>query len=546
MAVSIQIVPKRRSDRVLSRPLTARRLAVIERRVHSIASPTPTGFVDRALDLARSRPGTVIAWVLGLHLVVWTVLPMLVCPNLQLDLVEDLALGREWQLGYWKHPPLPWWVADLTYRATGRIEAVYLLGPLAAVACMYAVWRLAREVVSPLPALVAVLALEGIHFFNFSVVKFAHDQMQLPFWALTGWLTYRAIVDGRTRDWMLAGACLALAFWSKYAAFALAATIGLFLLVDPRARQSWRTPGPYLMGLVFLVVLGPNLWWLVQHDFQPFRYVDARAVTVARWYQYVWFPLRWTGSQVVTLLPALLLLAAFVSVSQRPKPTPDRFARSYVTALALGPFAVTTVVAAVLGRLPIAMWGYPLWCFAPLAVVMWCSPVSERRRLAGGVLAFGLVFVAMPLTYVATEVLEPLVRDRPKATQFPGRLLAETLTRQWRERTGMPLAYVGGAEGIGPGPGEFAANNVAVYSPDRPHVIVHGNPAKSAWIDMADVARRGAVLVWLPPPGQAGLPENLRATFPEAEPQPPLILPRLTLRKRQPVTVHYAFWLPRG
>ena len=29
--------------------------------------------------------------------------------NLQLDLVEDLALGREWQLGYWKHPPLPWW-----------------------------------------------------------------------------------------------------------------------------------------------------------------------------------------------------------------------------------------------------------------------------------------------------------------------------------------------------------------------------------------------------------------------------------------------------
>ena len=72
------------------------------------------------VDFARRRPGTVLAWVLGVHLLVWTVLPALVCPNLQLDLVEDLALGKEWQLGYWKHPPLPWWIADLVYRLTGH------------------------------------------------------------------------------------------------------------------------------------------------------------------------------------------------------------------------------------------------------------------------------------------------------------------------------------------------------------------------------------------------------------------------------------------
>ena len=71
-------------------------------------------------------------------------------PNLQLDLLEDLALGKEWQLGYWKHPPLPWWVADLLYRVTGQIDAVYVLGPLAAVICFYAVWRLAREVTDEL------------------------------------------------------------------------------------------------------------------------------------------------------------------------------------------------------------------------------------------------------------------------------------------------------------------------------------------------------------------------------------------------------------
>jgi 4-amino-4-deoxy-L-arabinose transferase-like glycosyltransferase len=134
-------------------------------------------FLDRLVALARRRPGAVLMIVLVAHLVVWTILPILTCPNLQLDLAEDLALGKEWQLGYWKHPPLPWWFADLIYRVTRSVDAIYLLGPLAAVICFYAVFKLAREVTDPLTALMAVLALEGMHYYNFSVVKFAHDQV---------------------------------------------------------------------------------------------------------------------------------------------------------------------------------------------------------------------------------------------------------------------------------------------------------------------------------------------------------------------------------
>src|SRR5215470_6151313 len=91
------------------------------------------------IDFARAEPGKCLAVVLVLHVVVWTALPALLSHNLQLDLAEDLALGREWQLGYWKHPPLPWWLADLAYRATGDVRAVYLLGPLAAAACIWLV-----------------------------------------------------------------------------------------------------------------------------------------------------------------------------------------------------------------------------------------------------------------------------------------------------------------------------------------------------------------------------------------------------------------------
>jgi hypothetical protein len=498
-------------------------------------------FLDRLVALARRRPDAVLMTVLAAHLVVWTVLPILTCPNLQLDLAEDLALGKEWQLGYWKHPPLPWWLGDLAYRVTGSVNAIYLLGPLAAVACFYAVFKLAREVTDPLTALIAVLALEGTHYYNFSVVKFAHDQVQLPFWAFTGLFFYRALRQGRVVHWALAGAFLAGAFWSKYAAFALAAALGLFLLFDPVARRAWRTSGPYVMALAFAIVIAPNAWWLVHEDFLPFQYVDERARTAAHWYQYIVFPLEWTGGQLLALLPTLaLLLLLYRHWDQRPALAADAgavFNRRYVAMLALGPFLVTTVVAALLGRLAIAMWGYPLWSFAPLAVLLWLKPIEQPWRLrhfAAGALA---TLIAFPVIYAATEIGEPLLRDRSKATQFPGHAMAEAITRAWHERFGTPLVYAGGTE--------FAVNNLAVYSSDRPHVLPHGSPTLAPWVDMSDLARRGAVVVW--EEGHLGArPAEWDATFGPLTIEPPLVLARQTWNKKvAPAHILYAFVPPR-
>jgi hypothetical protein len=494
---------------------------------------------------ACREPGRVLAWLIVLHVVVWTVLPILVCRNLQLDLAEGLALGREWQLGYWKHPPLPWWIDDLAWRAAGDVRAVYVLAPLAVAITLYAVWRLGRDIVGPQQALLAVVVLEGLHFFNFTAVKFNHDVMQLPLWALTGLLVFRASRFHRLLDWVLSGVVLALAFWTKYSAVALAAPIGLFLLLDPAARRSWRTPGPYLMAATFALVMAPQLWWLVDGGFQPFHYAEMRAVGATRWYQWLAFPLRWMASQLFFLAPVVALLAIVFPMPPRSgsPEEPAAFARRYVTILALGPFVVVTLGAALTGRLPVAMWGYPLWTFAPLAVLAWFPPVMTPPRLRLLCRACLAVLILMPVAYAADELLEPLWRDRPKATQFPGRLLAATITQRWRETTGTPLAYVAGADFPGSGAGEFAANTVAVYSPDRPHVVVHGELAFSPWIDPADLARRGAVLIW--EGGGSGLPDNLRTGFPGAELQPPLTLPRQTLRSRQPVVVSWAVMRPR-
>jgi 4-amino-4-deoxy-L-arabinose transferase-like glycosyltransferase len=512
----------------------------------SIAQHKKLDWIARLIAFAQREPGRVLLWLIGLHLVVWTAFPLLVYRNLQLDLVEGLALGREWQLGYWKHPPLPWWIDEIAYRIAGDVRIVYLLGPLACVIALYSLWRLGLKVSSPQNALIAVLALEGLHFFNFTAVKFNHDVLQLPFWALTGLFVYRAITEERPTDWMLSGIWLAGAFWTKYSVLVLAVPIGCVLLLDPFARRTWRTPGPYLMATAFLVVIAPQLWWLVGHEFLPLHHAVIRAEVAASWYDWVAFPVRWIASQLFFLLPTIGLLALVLAGSRRNEPSSvpasSGFAQRYVTVLGFGPFVLVTLGATILGRLVVSTWGYPLWTFMPLAVLMWFNPVVGRPQLRAFTRACLLVLVAMPVAYVAVELFEPLLRDRPKATQFPGKLLADTITRQWRAATGTPLDYVGGVDFGSSGAGEFAANTVAVYSPDRPHVLVHGDPALSPWIDRADLDRRGIVLLW---EGFEGLPADIKATFPRAELQPPLTLPRQTLYPRTPATVNFALVRPR-
>ncbi len=109
------------------------------------------------------------------------------------------------------------------------------------------------------------------------------------------------------------------------------------------------------------------------------------------------------------------------------------------------------------------------------------------------------------------------------------------------------MRYVSGitaGEAIGretPGWWEFPANNVAVYSPDRPHVIVHGKLQFSPWIDAADLDRRGVVIVWRGTPDM----DELRKAFPRAEMQEPLMLPWQIADHRQHDVVNYAIVPPR-
>jgi hypothetical protein len=493
-----------------------------------------TGFVD----WIEAAPRAAFAAFLALHFVVWTALPTLLYANLPLDLIEALTYGREWQLGYDKLPPLPWWLVEIMHRAFGADAAYYALAQAVVIVAFVAVWATARPLVGATGALIAVLIIDGMHYFQYTAVKFNHDVIQLPFWALAGYAFHSALKRGRLGHWLLLGFSFGSALWAKYFVVVLAAPYVLFLVFDRDARRALATPGPWLALIVALVIAAPHVVWLFQTDFLPLAYAEHRASDVRGWYDHILHPAVFLGSQIFFLLPSFFIAAALLwhrgtplplvgrgwgwgsrgdarastlaTAPPDPPPFPpptslhsgarergpgggrefvaDAFDRRIVTLLAFGPGLAMIALIAVSGRGTFAMWGYPLWLFVGLWIVLMLRAALDRARLAHVVAHWGVVFAIFAVVFLLNYSVLPLIDHRYRAVFYPGNTLAATLTQRFHDATGTKLRYVVGAMWDG--------GNLAHYSPDQPEVLIDGLPRRAPWIDLADLRKHGAMVVW--------------------------------------------------
>jgi len=482
---------------------------------HPVTIPAATPGAGPVLGASRGPISAVLGWIekkpqaafgafLALHFAVWTALPALLYANLPLDLIEALTYGRQWQLGYDKLPPLPWWLVEIAHRLFGTDAAYYALAQASVVIAFALVFATARRLVGTVGALFAVLIIDGLHYFQYTAVKFNHDVIQLPFWALAGYAFLAALTRGRLWHWALLGVAFGGALWAKYFVVILAAPYLLFVLLDPRARRSLATPGPWLALIVALIVAAPHLIWLYQTDFLPFAYASHRATAARGWFDHALHPAVFTASQVFFLLPSLFIASALFWPKPKPlpadAPVPDAFARRIVTLLAFGPGLAMIALTAVSGRGAVAMWGYPLWLFVGLWIVMVARSSFDAGRIGRVVAAWAAVFVLFIVVFVADYAVLPFIDHRYRAVLFPGDALGTSLTQRFHDATGAPLRYVVGTMWDG--------GNLAHYSPDQPQVLIDGALPRAPWIDLADLRKQGAVVVWT-----QGDPAKLPAQF---------------------------------
>jgi 4-amino-4-deoxy-L-arabinose transferase-like glycosyltransferase len=474
----------------------------------------------RLIDAIERRPLAAFAAFLVIHAFIWTALPSLLYKNLPLDVIEALTYGREWQLGYDKLPPLPWWMVEAVYRVFGADDFIYALSQFAVIAAFVLVWKTARPLIGAAGALAAILIIDGMHYFSISAAKFNHNVVELPVWALAGFAFHAGLRYGKLRYWVLLGVALGLAWWAKYFMVVLAAPLALFLLLDRDARSRLAGPGPWIAAALALVVMAPNLIWLVANDF-PFGYIEARSMPAQGALDHLVRPAEYAAGQVFFLIPTLLIAAPLFWRPSKAAPHParaDSFDRRIVSLLAFGPALTLLALSLITGRATQAMWGFPLWLFLGLWLVLFAPAALDRMRLAFIGAVWAAVFAIFVAAFAADYLVLPNFDHRYRAAFFPGDLLSAAITQRFEAATGHEPAYVIGSMWDG--------GNVAHYSAERPQprVLIDGLPRRAPWIDLDDLRARGAALVWTDGDPQV-LPETFAAVAPGAEVGAPLDLP---------------------
>jgi len=164
------------------------------------------------------------------------------------------------------------------------------------------------------------------------------------------------------------------------------------------------------------------------------------------------------------------------------------------------------------------MWGYPLWLFLGLWIVLRTGPISEPKQL----LRLGWSWAVVSSIYIAAFVfymaVDPRIRLTYRAQLTPGAAIAKELAARFAMETGQPVAYVIGSI--------FFAGNVGHYAAEAPRVVVDGDLRRVPWIDPADLKRRGALVIWVESDPNR-VPEAFRALTGDAVPRQPLRSPAI-------------------
>lgn len=448
------------------------------------------------------------------HLICWTLLPALIRYNLPLDAIEGTIWGHQLEWGYDKNPFLNGWLTALAvYFSDQSGWMVYLFSQLSVVSCFWVVWQLGKNMLSPLLALIAVMLLEGIQYFNFHAIDFNDNTLELGLWALTIYFFYKALRSPNYIVWILTGIFAAFGMMAKYYTAALLTAMAFFLLFYPPNRKQLKTFPPYAGLAALLIIMLPHIIWLFFHDFITVKYVFERANSQPHWTNHFFYPAQFTWQQLQAFIPALILFS-FLFVGKRPfladrKIMLSSFDKTFLFYMGLGPFILTILLAFTFGIKLRAGWGMPLLSFWSLLLLVYIQPNITRAKIYG---FLSMIFILLT-SFLVGYYFSLTNSSDPSSANFPGREIAQTITKTWRDTYHTKLFYVAGSRWVG--------GNIGFYSADHPAVFVEWDERRAPWIDIKEMQQKGAVFIW-------SITDNERMTK-EVEAQFPNLLPTTVL-----------------
>ena len=207
---------------------------------------------------------------------------------------------------------LPAWILEILNILTNRTFAVpFIASQLCTILALWSVWQLGRTVLPERLALLGAFSVLPYRFFTNESVLYNHNNVLIAFWCLSIYLVFQAFQTNQKRYWISAGIVLGLTFHVKYSAAFLVLSILVYMFMQERMRQYFRTPGPYLTTLIALLIFLPHIIWLFHHNFAPLSYASSRPA-LAQWHWQILAPFYFAVRQVIYWIPTLIIMIPLI------------------------------------------------------------------------------------------------------------------------------------------------------------------------------------------------------------------------------------------
>ena len=394
------------------------------------------------------------------HLIFWTLIPSLTNKNLPLDTIEALAWGSNLDWGFNKHPPMSAFFPEIFFQIFGSQDwAYYLLSQIFIVISFYYIFKFSKELLNnSLLALISVLLIESIYFYNFTTPEFNVNVCQLPFWTLTVYFSWKIYNEKEIKfsDCFFVGLFAAFGFLSKYLFIYLLISIEFLFFYLIFIKKNRKFDFKYLITLeVFLVLLVPHLIWLNNNEFITVTYGLARTgLEQSALLDHVKFPLIFLLKQIGILIPFFVLVwlltkKIIIKINFKDKKL------LFLLTINILPIFLMFLTSMLTGSKIRTMWMTPFYLFFGTLFVYIFQSFIEIKKLKQFVIGFIFLFFLSPLLYGYVSISKD-----DKRTDYPGKEIALKTQYAWDQQFETNINVVLG--------NEWNAGNLSYHLKSRP------------------------------------------------------------------------------
>ncbi|MGI9082656.1 MAG: glycosyltransferase family 39 protein [Candidatus Fonsibacter lacus] len=396
------------------------------------------------------------------HLIIWTAVPYFSNKNLPLDVIEALAWGQDFNLGYNKHPPLSAWIPGFLFKIFGNKDWIYyLLSQVFIVISFIFLWKLSSFFFKKKSQiLLSILSIEGIAFYTFETPQFNVNICQIPLWIGTVYFFLKSIKENKISNWIFLGAFSALGFLTKYIFAYLLISLFFYLIFILNKDKKIKLNFFYAL-LIFFLIITPHFIWLTQNDFTTIYYALKRGgLNEVSIYNHLLNPFKFLINQIIILLPFILLIYLLVK-KIKIKLTLNNEKFIFLLFSFLLPFILILITSIITGSRIRTMWMIPFYSLIGIFFIFLYQDQINLKKSKNFIFLLIIFLVLSPILYSLRSIYSD------SRTGYEGKKIAIEIEKEWKNFSKEKIYHVGFSE--------WYAGNLSYHLNNRPKVFLEEN-----------------------------------------------------------------------